>query len=486
VNLLDAFHARCAAHPDRTALIDPRGRAHSYAELAARAEALAAHWHKAGLRQGDRVLIAVRLDADLYAALAALWRLGAVAVLPEPALGRAGLMVALAAAKPRAVLLGGLFRLLPLIVPALWRVPLRLPLTGSNAPPPVADLPDDAPALISFTTGSTGIPKGIVRSHGFMRAQEAAVTPLIGTGGVPSVDLVGFPVFVVANLGQGVTSVLPDWPPRRIDRATGSGIAALIERHDVKRLLLSPALVGRLASVGVPPYVDAIFTGGGPVFPKLLKRLAEQRPDCRVIAVYGSTEAEPIAEIALADISADDFTEMESGGGLLAGTPVAGLKLRLVDDEIQVAGAHVVSGYLDPARDSETKLHDRDGTCWHRTGDAGRMDSCGRLWLLGRHGGRVAGHWPFAVEVAAQSWSGVSAAALIDIGRNAVLAIAGDAANLPQWRSACATLGIGRLCHLRAIPRDARHGSKVDVATLRSMIETRGRIVRTDDSGTGG
>jgi len=474
VNLLDTFHARCAAHPDRTALIDPQGRAHSYAALSDRAAALAARWQAAGLRRGDRVLIALKVDADLYAALAALWRLGAVAVLPEPALGRAGLMVALAAAKPRALLLGGLYCLLPLVVPALWRVPLWLDLTGAKQVPPVIDLPEDAPALISFTTGSTGVPKGIVRTHGFMRAQEAAVAPLIGTGGEPSVDLVGFPVFVVANLGQGVTSVLPDWPARRLDRATGARIAALVTRHSVQRLLLSPALVERLASVGVPPQIDTIFTGGGPVFPQLLRHLAVQRPDCRVTAVYGSTEAEPIAEIDLGDIGAEDFAMMEAGGGLLAGPPVAGLKLRLVDDEIQVAGAHVVGGYLDPARDVETKLRDGDGTLWHRTGDAGRIDGSGRLWLLGRHGGRIAGHWPFAVEVAARAWPGVTAAALIAMRGNAVLAIAGNAQQSGEWRSAAAKLGIGRICPVPSIPVDARHGSKVDTATLIAMLEHSG------------
>ncbi len=476
MNLLDTFQARCAAHPDRTALIDPRGRAHSYASLAARSEALAASWYAAGLRRGDRVLIALNLNADLYAALAALWRLGAVAVLPEPALGRAGLVVALAAAQPRAVLLGGHYRLLPFIFPAMWRVPLRLALTGACDAPPVVDLPDDAPALISFTTGSTGVPKGIVRSHGFMRAQEAAVAPLIGTGGAPSIDLVGFPVFVVANLGQGVTSVLPDWPPRRLNRATGMGIAALIARHGVQRLLLSPALVERLAAVGVPAQVEAIFTGGGPVFPQVLRRLAADRPDCRVVAVYGSTEAEPIAEISLADISTEDFAMMEAGGGLLAGHPIDGLKLRLVDHEIQVAGAHVVEGYLDPARDGETKLRDTDGTLWHRTGDAGQLDGAGRLWLLGRHTGRVAGRWPFVVEVAARMWPGVKAAALVELRGEAVLAIAGDIRELARWRTAAAGLGIARMCSLPTIPVDPRHGAKIDIAKLQVVIEKHGRF----------
>ncbi|MDE2597679.1 MAG: AMP-binding protein, partial [Sphingomonadales bacterium] len=471
VNLLDTFHARCAEHPGRIALIDPKGRATTYAALSQRAAGLAARWRAMGLGEGDRVLLALGFSADLYAALAALWRLGAVAVLPEPALGLKGVTVAMEAARPRAVLVDGIYRLLPWLIPALRHVDLRLPLReGAGGAPVVADLPDDAPALISFTTGSTGTPKGIVRSHRFMAMQEAAVAPLIGTAGRCEVDLVGFPVFVVANLGQGITSVLPDWPVRRIDKASGKCMARLIAQRGVTRLLLNPALVERLAEAGVPPTVHAVFTGGGPVFPDLLRRLRQDRPDLRVVAVYGSTEAEPIAEIDAAQITEADFAAMEAGDGLLAGLPVHGARVRVVDDEIQVAGGHVVQGYLDPARDAETKLHGDDGTVWHRTGDAGFLDAAGRLWLLGRLGGKVGGLWPFAIEVAARAWPGVRRAALAERDGAPWLAIEGDKAHLADWRARAGAIGIAGVMPLDRLPMDKRHGSKVDMARLQAML----------------
>jgi len=477
VNLLDGFYRRMAEHPDRAAVIDPNGKRWTYAQLARRAEVLAAHFADQGLRRGDRVLMALGLNAELYAAFAALWRLGAVAVLPEPALGLAGIERALELAKPRAVLLAGPYRLLPLFVAPLRRAELKLRLRASREPAPaVADLSPNDPALISFTTGSTGAPKAIVRSHGFMLAQDAAVAPLIGTAGRHETDLVGFPVFVIANLGQGITSVLPDWPVRRMDKASGPRMARLIERRGVTRLLLNPALVERLAEFGIPKQVHSVFTGGGPVFPDLIARITTSRPSLRMVAVYGSTEAEPIAEADVSSLTPADFAAMAAGEGLLAGTPVAAVRVRIVDDEIQVAGAHVVQGYLDPARDAETKQRDADGTLWHRTGDAGRFDVQGRLWLLGRMGGRIGNLWPFPVEVAARSWPGVRRAALVEADGQAALVIEGDPVHAGCWKEQAAALSITRVHVARKLPMDRRHGSKIDLAAARALVGSTPRL----------
>ena len=64
--------------------------------------------------------------------------------------------------------------------------------------------------------------------------------------------------------------------------------------------------------------------------------------------------------------------------------PVPGTEIRIDDDEIWVAGAHVNAHYLDPAMEAGIKRSD-GLRVWHRTGDAGRIDGQGRLWLLGRH-----------------------------------------------------------------------------------------------------
>ena len=466
MNILDAFAARVAEHPGRIAIVDGRGRATTYAELDGRGAALAASWSAAGLRRGDRVLLAMRVDADLYASLAALWRIGAAAVFPEPALGLAGLRHAVAATGPRAFLVNGAYRLLPWLVPAIRRVPLRLSQTARDGAHPAADLPAETPALISFTSGSTGAPKAISRSHGFLRAQDAAVAPLLASDAA-EVDLVAFPVFVVANLGRGVTSVLPNWRLSRPLDADARAIRRHAARAGVTRLLLSPAIAELLADQ-LPTDVHTLFVGGGPVFPDLLDRLS---PKMRIVAVYGSTEAEPIAHLDWAEAGEADRAAMLDGGGLLAGRVAPAARVRIVDEEIQVAGEHVVSGYLDPARDASTKVRDGEDTVWHRTGDAGRFDAEGRVWLLGRVEGRVGSLRPFPVETAARGWPGVRRAALARVNGRAVLAVEGDAACLPDWRARFTALGGADVRHVRRLPLDRRHGSKVDLPRLLALLQ---------------
>jgi acyl-CoA synthetase (AMP-forming)/AMP-acid ligase II len=469
--LLDAFAASVSQHGNRVALVQGDGTRVSCAGLAGRVQTLAQAWAAKGMRPGDRILIALPVGADLYAALAAIWTIGAVAVLPEPAMGLAGLRAALRSTDVNGLCASGGYRALRLLLPALWTKPLYTPSARGGAPVQHTAQPSDL-ALISFTSGTTGAPKAIPRSHAFLMAQQAAVAPLLDSDR-PQIDLVAFPVFVLINLAAGRTSVLPNWQMRHLHRLPPQALAKWIADQGASRLLLPPALCQTLAQAPIPPCVQTLFTGGGPVFPDLIAALRHNAPTLRIISVYGSTEAEPIAELDARDTTAKDLADMAAGKGLLAGAPVAATQVRIVQDEILVSGPHVNQGYLDPSRDAETKL--RDGAViWHRTGDAGYLDDQGRLWLLGRLGGAVHTatglRYPFSVETAARLWPGVREAALVDLSGTAVLAIEGQSTHLRDWTARAAAFGIHDLRPVTRLPKDRRHRSKVDIAALRKLL----------------
>lgn len=447
------------------------GRPISFVSLAGQAQTMAQAWAAQGMRKGDRILIALPIGADLYAALAAIWMIGAVAVLPEPAMGLAGLRAALRTTAVNGLCASGGYRALRLLLPPLWTKPLYTPLARGSAPLSHTPEPSDL-ALISFTSGTTGAPKAIPRSHAFLMAQQAAVAPLLHSDKL-EIDLVAFPVFVLINLAAGRTSVLPNWQMRKLHRLPPEALANWIADQRVSRLLLPPALCQTLAAAPIPAGVHTLFTGGGPVFPDLIATLQGNAPKLRIVSVYGSTEAEPIAELDAQDITPDDLAAMAAGKGLLAGFPVAATQARVLQDEILVSGLHVNQGYLDPARDAETKL--RDGhVIWHRTGDAGYFDDQGRLWLLGRLGGAVQTAtglcYPFSVETAARLWPGVRGAALVTVGGKAVLAIEGKPAHLAQWTARAVVFGLHDLRPVASLPKDRRHRSKVDTAALRKLL----------------
>ncbi len=489
---------------DRPALVDGKACVITFGELQRRVEALSSAWRRQGLGHGDRVLVAMPLGIDLYASLAAIWTLGAVAVLPEPAMGLKGVAAAIRGTPLHGTCASGGYRLLRYLFPGLLGKPLYQPsaaaprgraetvaaMTGAatTGAGNRADNTEDAPhlseghrgaagqpddlALISFTSGTTGTPKAVPRSHAFLMAQYQAVDALLA-GDDNERDLVAFPVFALANLAAGRTSVLPSWPMRKHHRVTPETLAAQLERDGITRALLPPTLAERLTRINRSGELHTVFTGGGPVFPDTLERLRERLPRARIVCVYGSTEAEPIAELDVSEMTADDVEAMQGGAGLLVGNPCRGAEVRIgADREIQVAGPHVNRGYLDPSRNAETKVVE-GSRVWHRTGDAGYLDAQGRLWLLGRVGEVIAERYPLAIEAVARRWPGVEQAALMTspTGEGAVLVLQGTRDD--TLRPHAQSLGLHQLLWLDAIPMDRRHRSRIDRNRLARIVRRR-------------
>ena len=469
MNLISQFLEVATQYPEKAAVIERNGTRVSFQELSSRSAQLALSWQKKGVGKGDRVLLAMPVGTELYASIAALWRLGATIVFPEPALGYSGLRHAASIAQPKAILTSGWYRILPFIVPEFWKIPIGLhPVDSLETTDILEEVESDHPALISFTSGSTNLPKGIVRSHGFLAAQNACVSQML-ISETEEIDLVAFPVFVIANLGLGTTSVLPNWKLSRHDEADPVKVAEYIKAMGISRALVPPSICEIFAKSEDPPKLKKIFTGGGPIFPDLLKKIHAQMPETIVVAVYGSTEAEPIAHLITDEITDEEWRAMEMGAGLLAGKPIDEIKIAILENEIVVTGDHVNKSYLNGIGNEENKLT-IDSEIWHRTGDAGRLDDQGKLWLRGRMTAQAGEFFPFEIEVAARCWEGVSNVALVPETIPPALAIEGDKNFLETWQQNIKTLGNFTVKHVSEVPMDKRHRSKVDYVKLKSIV----------------
>lgn len=521
-SLAGLLHAQAAARPSAPALIDATGRGVrtlTFAQLDEAVARAATLLHRYGLRPGDRVLIFHPMAADLYIMLGAIFRLGAVALFVDPGLGRTHIADACARLAPAALFATPKAHLLRLVNPALRRIPLAI-ATGWGAPfarnwrtlwrtppdPPSVATTPETPALITLTSGSTGRPKVALRTQGFLLAQHAAIHATLDLHPGDRV-VTTLPIFVLSFLAAGVTTVLPAVDLRRPGRVDAPALVDQIDHHRATCLAASPALLDQIARACAAtgrtlPRLTRIYSGGAPVFPRLLDAIQTAAPQAAVSAVYGATEAEPMAHLARADITPADRAQMQRGGGLLAGHPIAAVQLRILPDrwgtptgpfdpaafdaqtlpageagEIVVSGDHVLRGYWQGEGDAETKIRVGD-TVWHRTGDAGYLDEAGRLWLLGRCAARIADEhgviYPFAVECAAQGFAEVKHAALVSQGGERVLALELYVPLAPDRHAALeqalAWAKIKRLVVLPHLPVDPRHNAKIDYPALRKRL----------------
>jgi acyl-CoA synthetase (AMP-forming)/AMP-acid ligase II len=523
MNVFELLRNRVAASPDAPAIIDARrgrGRVVSFAALERASARAAGLLHAAGLRPGDGVLVLLPMSAELYVALLAVFRLGMVVLILDPSAGREHIERCCALYPPQALIAGARAHLLRLLSPALRRIPLKVsvgaPVPGAlswaridHTPPVPTVHPCDpaTPALLTFTSGSTGQPKAAVRSHGFLLAQHHALRQSLELV-AGEVHLTTLPVFVLANLASGVTSLIPDVDLRRPDAIRPARLVEQVLSHRPARLAASPALLERLADHcgrrGVFfPSLRTLLTGGGPVFPGLLERLSRIAPRAEIVAVYGSTEAEPIALCTRRALDVTDAVAMDRGAGLPAGFPVPSIRLRILRDrwgtpvgpyteaeydgaylppgepgEIVVSGDHVLGGYLRGQGDDETKFA-VGTTRWHRTGDAGYLDRRGCLWLLGRCAARIddAGGrlYPLGVESIALRCPGVRRAAFVGHRGRRVLVLEPSRRSLrPDLDCLARDLAWAHLDEIlwqEDIPVDARHNAKVDYHALRARLD---------------
>jgi acyl-CoA synthetase (AMP-forming)/AMP-acid ligase II len=522
MNITEILHTWATTIPESTAIIDTysrRQRSLSFAGLELASAQAAALLSQAGLCPGDVVLVFQPMSAELYVALAAIFRLGLVAMFLDPGQGRPHIEQCCAIYPPKALIASAKAHLLRLVSPALRCIPhkfvIGFPVPGAiswqraarlTPHPDIFPCAPDTPALLTFTSGSTGQPKAALRTHGFLLAQHHALADSLELA-AGQIDLATMPIVALANLASGVTSLIPKADLRYPGAIAPAPVVEQIRTHRVESTVASPALLERLICYChlhqvMLPDLQKIFSGGAPVFPRLLDQLQQIAPNAEIVAVYGSTEAEPMAKIARSELKPEDCQAMAAGRGILAGLPVEAIRLRVMRDhwgtpvgpytgaqfeaiccppgeagEIVVSGDHILSGYLHGWGDAETKFKIEE-TTWRRTGDAGYLDRQGRLWLLGRCAARIDDEhgtlYPFAVECALSFLPHLRRSAIVSHHRRRILALEGyPGAAPPDLAAVRELLRWTHIDEIRLYPRlpvDRRHNAKIDYQRLHQLL----------------
>lgn len=494
----------------------------SYRELDVRSDAIAAGLARHGIGRGIRTVVMVRPSPEFFLLMFALFKAGAVPVLVDPGIDRRALRQCLDEAQPQAFIgipLAQLARLLLGWAKSATRIVTvgtrwgwggttlaRIERDGAGAGPQLADTAPDEMAAVLFTSGSTGVPKGVVYRHRHFVGQIELMRNAFGmqAGGT---DLPTFPPFALFDPALGLTSVIPDMDPTRPAQADPRRLHDAIGRFGVTQLFGSPALMGVLAEHGQPlPTVTRVTSAGAPVPPDTVAKIRALLPDdAQFWTPYGATECLPVAVIEGRELEATRAAT-EAGAGTCVGRPVAPNVVRIIaiDDapipdwsgvrelpaaqvgEITVAGPTATDSYFN--REAATRaakirepLAGGGERIVHRMGDVGYFDGEGRLWFCGRKTQRVdTAAGPLFTEQAEPVFNvhpQVRRTALVGVGaagaQRPVLCVElrADAAvdDFPHIEAElralgaahAATAGIGTFLRHPAFPVDIRHNAKI-------------------------
>ena len=506
----------------------------TFAQLENNVNRLANSLREAGLKNGDRVVVMVPMSIELYIVVITLLKMGAITVFIDPWVGLKQIIHCCELTQPTAFIGIRKSHLLRIFSNVLRRIPVKIVTNGpaffgetilqnllDSGKPEFQTEPvcEEDTALITFTTGSTGTPKGANRTHGFLLAQQKVLSESIKLT-PQDIDLPALPIFVLKNMANNVTSVLPLMNFLKPSEVNPDWILQQFRDWNVTTSIGSPAFFEPIARFCLErkiklEKVRAIFTGGGPVKPELIEMLTKILPNGTANIVYGSTEAEPISLISAKEILTDSEHLTKTGQGNCVGSPIEDIEVRIIKiqdvpinfketdwdrlllpqdkiGEIIVTGNHVNKDYYkNPEAVRENKFMDEQGFTWHRTGDTGYFDVKGRLWLVGRVKNRVirAGQemYPLQIEPLVNQLPFVKLSALIGLpnhklGQKAILIVETTEKGffkLKRWKEQikdlCLKKGwrIDEIYFSKHIPVDPRHNAKIDYEKLRKRYRGR-------------
>ncbi|MDX9765258.1 MAG: fatty acid CoA ligase family protein [Chiayiivirga sp.] len=550
-NIAAALPGMAARQPEAIAIrcptgVGPDGQVRygielSWRTLEERSSAIAAAMARAGIVRGTRAALMVRPSPELFLLMFAMFKAGVVPVLIDPGINRRALKQCLDEAAPTA------FIGIPLahaarVVLGWARRSCRINLTvgrrwfwgghtldgliaqSAGEDFTLADTAPDEIAAILFTSGSTGMPKGVVYRHRHFVAQVEMLGQMLGIepGGV---DLPTFPPFALFDPALGITSVIPAMDPTRPAQADPRKLIDAIRRFGVTQMFGSPALLDTLSRYGEAHGVRLatlrrVMSAGAPVPPAVVARMAAMLPeDANIWTPYGATECLPVALIEGRELRATRAAT-EAGAGTCVGRPVAPNDvriIRIVDEpiaqwrdellaapgdvgEIVVAGPTATDEYFNrPEATAQAKIRETlaDGSSriLHRMGDLGWIDEGGRLWFCGRKSQRVeAADGPLyteQVEPVFNTHTAVRRSALVGVGEKGAqmpvlcVELEPGTAEAARERIEAELLNLGqrhphtarvqRLLFHPGFPVDIRHNAKIGREALARWASARMR-----------
>jgi len=425
--------------PDTPAIHIPIGKSqkyktYSFKQLDQESDRIAHGLESIGIGRGVRTALMVTPGLEFFALTFALFKVGAVPIMIDPGIGIKNLKICLAEAEPEAfigipkahfarMLFGwgkSTLKIFLTVGPKLFwgGVTLRGIKRKAPAGKPYRLVATEAAEMsaILFTSGSTGVPKGVIYTHGNFIAQVEKLKQVynIQPG---EIDLPTFPLFALFAPALGMSSVIPVMDFTRPGSVDPKNIVAPIQQFNITSMFGSPALINQVGRYGEAngvklPSLKRAISAGAPVPAAVLERFTKMLgPGVEVFTPYGATESLPVCSIGSNTILTETRHATDNGDGVCVGFPVPGIKLeviRITDEpidwwsdelklpsgeigEIVVSGPQVTRRYFNRKESTDLAkiLDPPNALFYHRMGDLGYLDEQGRVWFCGRKSHRV-------------------------------------------------------------------------------------------------
>ncbi|EAB0395848.1 cyclohexanecarboxylate-CoA ligase [Escherichia coli] len=408
-SLADYWQQTARAMPDKIAVVDNHGASYTYSALDHAASCLANWMLAKGIESGDRIAFQLPGWCEFTVIYLACLKIGAVSVPLLPSWREAKLVWVLNKCQAKMFFAPTLFkqtRPVDLILPLQNQLPQLQQIVGVDKLAPATSslslsqiIADNTPlttaitthgdelAAVLFTSGTEGLPKGVMLTHNNILASERAYCARLNLTWqdvfmmpAPLGHATGFLHGVTAPFLIGARSVL-------LDIFTPDACLALLEQQRCTCMLGATPFVYDLLNVleKQPADLSALrfFLCGGTTIPKKVARECQQL-GIKLLSVYGSTESSPHAVVNLDDpLSRFMHTD---------GYAAAGVEIKVVDDarktlppgcegEEASRGPNVFMGYFDEPELTARAL-DEEG--WYYSGDLCRMDEAGYIKITGR------------------------------------------------------------------------------------------------------
>jgi malonyl-CoA/methylmalonyl-CoA synthetase len=501
-NLFDRVRSRNASTVGAPCIETEDGRTLSYEELFALTARYGAAFRKLGVRKGDRVAVQIEKSAEAFCLYLAVLRIGAVYIPMNVAYLAPEIQHIFRDAAPRVYVVDPLMRN---VAGALARecgvkhvVTMdqwgngTLSLLAIKEADSIEPIPLDSEeiAAIVYTSGTTGLPKGAMLTHGNLILNAEALVRLWGFTEA-DVLLHALPIFHAHGLFiSSHCALLSGSRMLFVKKFSADRIVKLLPRAPV--LMGVPTFYARLLdhkdlSTTVTRSIRLFISGSAPLSAETM-RVFRHKTGHQILERYGMTESLVITALSCSD-------ERRTG---TVGRPIDGMELRVVDEaqsslplgtvgEIQIRGTSLMKGYW---RKTDQKSAEFTSDGWFRTGDLGTVDCEGYLSIMGRGKDLVISGglnvYPKEVELAIDTLPGIQESAVIgvphaDLGEAVTAVIVRDDARLTRsdvldaLKLRLAGYKVPKFIHfVDALPRNAM--GKVLKAQLRVSFASAGAI----------